>query len=1096
MLELNAQTIEHEFTTMTAEEVDTLYFIPADSQEALERNQVTLEAEFQRMGEQLWEEELLGLDELNVDVDETEGLMEELRDIGVLNEDETIAQIIHGVCPGQNWYPYPHKTLCLLDVFDTLPRLRFSEAQMKMVLWLLKNTGARDVPSFDGFRKVQQHLRDLCSAKVNEHTSDLGNIFSSISLHDLAARDFANPTTAPLITLYPEDVGSGPVSEMWQMPNGRWMEIPQDMLPPSILVNNKRFYIHEIAELEDSRWVIPQLWLMSSGILHAVCYIAQRRQIGDQLMISMACKRIRVPVSKFQVTHLELLARFRSIQFEDSERSLEFAKRIPNVNRQIDDGEDLFTSWWAPWSDDVSGARSKQYQKHINIYGHHINLPGRLLQQQFHVRPISSSPHAGSLEQFKPIVQQVRQSHSKPIRTLNASTGRPCGLRLFIPDLPADNPQQSEEASHIGHMALLKCRNCKPGECGIFRATAEGYEDFYKTGTPRNVHEIRSCVLEQIKLASFGVKDPVESLQTKTGVKDKIAQHWIDILLAEARKRQQATPSHCRTEISNDLLAWLNSQTAQPYNPLLDVPFLDPSQDTLVEILHTILLGVEKYGWHNLHSNWDEKQRETFATRLQSTNIQGLNVPPIRAEYMMQYRNALIGKHFKTLIQTAAFHVYGLVTESQFRLVRALGELGAVLWISEIDDIEVYLGDLTVLIDNVLDAFADIDPSKILVKIKLHMLIHLPSQIRRRGPAVRFSTEVDEAFNAVFRLCSVLSNHQAASRDICQKLADLDRVKHMITGGLWQDNGVWVAAGSEVKSLLATTPVLQSHMGWSSQATWMPGVVQGEPSAKDLDGRRTRRRVSSRLTETPLHTSRNPSLIPLPSESHWVKGVQTTSVTGNKCTPGSWVVCRYSHKDQQSGISRDQGIIGKIVSLYIPEAFGSSGQGVVVLREYSVGEVLHHRLHMPVLRPSSDSSLLVICSKDIQFEINVQHDCEHAGCRADGVEFRIQERKQSQSTRKTMVHCYSTDSVFLINMHALHNARLVRKFLPRQLIKPQHLYKDRRERHARFGAELVVTQAAKRAETNRKAAETRARKQAQKDSLAQQAQYAFEPPQK
>lgn len=118
---------------------------------------------------------------------------------------------------------------------------------------------------------------------------------------------------------------------------------------------------------------------------------------------------------------------------------------------------------------------------------------------------------------------------------------------------------------------------------------------------------------------------------------------------------------------------------------------LDPSRDTLVEILHTILLGIEKYAWYELHSNWTPAQRDLFTVRLQSTSIDGLNVPPIRAAYMMQYRNGLIGKHFKTLMQTTIFHIQDIVTPDQFTLIRAMGELGPLLWASTIDDLEAYL---------------------------------------------------------------------------------------------------------------------------------------------------------------------------------------------------------------------------------------------------------------------------------------------------------------------------------------------------------------------------------------------------------------------
>lgn len=57
-------------------------------------------------------------------------------------------------------------------------------------------------------------------------------------------------------------------------------------------------------------------------------------------------------------------------------------------------------------------------------------------------------------------------------------------------------------------------------------------------------------------------------------------------------------------------------------------------------------------------------------------------------------------------------------------------------------DVSLNQKDLQMLIGNVLDVFANIDTSKILIKIKLHVLVHLPKHIRHRRPAVYFSTEI------------------------------------------------------------------------------------------------------------------------------------------------------------------------------------------------------------------------------------------------------------------------------------------------------------------------------------------------------------------
>jgi hypothetical protein len=47
-------------------------------------------------------------------------------------------------------------------------------------------------------------------------------------------------------------------------------------------------------------------------------------------------------------------------------------------------------------------------------------------------------------------------------------------------------------------------------------------------------------IKKQILAACLGVQDAVEKLQTVIGIKNKIAQHWIDILVVKAREKQAA----------------------------------------------------------------------------------------------------------------------------------------------------------------------------------------------------------------------------------------------------------------------------------------------------------------------------------------------------------------------------------------------------------------------------------------------------------------------------------------------------------------------------------------------------------------------------
>lgn len=124
-----------------------------------------------------------------------------------------------------------------------------------------------------------------------------------------------------------------------------------------------------------------------------------------------------------------------------------------------------------------------------------------------------------------------------------------------------------------------------------------------------------------------------------------------------------------------------------------------------------------------------------------------------------------------------------------------------------------------------LDIAALIDPSKINSKIKYHLLSHLREDIIRFGPLIGVATEVFECFNAIFRYCSILSNHLAPSRDIAHQLAKQETTKHLLSGGWWKvksASGGWARPGSSVRKYVSTDKVLQTLIGWESDNAPLP----------------------------------------------------------------------------------------------------------------------------------------------------------------------------------------------------------------------------------------------------------------------------------
>ncbi|KAL1683065.1 hypothetical protein EV122DRAFT_202246, partial [Schizophyllum commune] len=925
-------------------------------------------------------------------------LPDELRYFGesssyTILEDNDESGWTSGQPPPETWKPYPNKIGMLLDIIDNLPRLRMSSNQLRIILWLLKECGVQQVPSYDKFRDMQKAVSETCgTTSTDAHTSSLGNHFFTNNVAHSISLDFANPKVARHLNFYPEDCGNGSVSEVWQA--SRWKEFRADELTPMFACGSKRFFIEELCQLDDGSYVIPHLWIIRDKFLCADCSAVTYEPARGWAVVEGPSRSVRA--ERFMWTYHDVVSRIGSAP-KWAPNSPEVPP-MPNQLRNLAPEHDIYVVMVPIWADDVSGNRSKQYNKHMNMYMANSNLPGRLLQQEYFVRFVSTSPHASSPEQFSAVRDQINATQKSPIICFNADTKRECAVILRCPALPADNPQQAEEASHMGGNSNCPCRKCKAGGTFAVKATDEGYHAHHFVGIARSAAEIKLELQKQLDAAMTGVKKRVTALQSASGTKDKVTQRWIDILIdkaCEMKKKRRFS----KDEIVEHLRKWLDAQPGDKMNPLLSISGLDPSQDTPVEILHTILLGVVKYAWYTLHSSWTEEERALFVVRLQSTDIDGLTIAPIRAAYMMQYRNNLIGKDFKTLMQTCAFHVHGISEATdkhpdRFGLVKAIGELGAVLWQHEISNMEQYLSDLEVLTANVLDAFDTVDCKKIIYKIKIHMLPHLIEDVRRFGPAIRNSTEVFEGFNAVFRLCSVLSNRRAPSRDIARKFSSMDRVKHILSGGYWKEAGVWVQGGSGVRDVLETMPTIQRHLGWVPSRPSRAGEILPAAMAAGF------RKWSQTACATEAKSDR------FPADSQWRGALAVISRLGDVCEPGSWIFATIGERSE----------VGRIKEILLPASPQTHPCGIILLERFVLGQDRHPDFGCPVLRRASvdQHAFLQVDPENISFIFSAQHDCRSVGCEATKVVTERQERHETTREQRRLQH--ADDDHFVVNM--------------------------------------------------------------------------------
>ncbi|KAJ7495328.1 hypothetical protein FB451DRAFT_1387366 [Mycena latifolia] len=900
------------------------------------------------------------------------------------------------------WDPYPSKMMFLLDTLDNLPRQRVSNSLMKVFLWILRESGARDVPSLDALRKVQANVHTQGGVPTIPWTSSKGNVFHLNDIRTMIAKDYANPLTRELLHFYSE-IPDGPISEAWHAQKWR-REIDRDALTPMIVDGHRHFYVNELARLRNGSFIIPLCWVISKGEMHAGALAVSVNEHGTACVEN--AKEIFIRAADLCDNFFDLqFKKLLPVAWDELSVAAGYSSKMPNPLRALANGRPMYTSPVDLFFDDVSGNRSKSWNKHYNCYCTHRNLPRRILQQEFHTHFVSTSPHASSPEQFEGIKSLITSTHTSPISVYDQNNGQEAAIRLFINTGPSDNPMGSEMTGHIG-------------------AKDADFHSMFEEGLPRTAAETLDELHQQVELACLGVKAAVEARQTDTGVKDAYTNHWINDLLRHSRELKKGDPNLDSAEIVTQLMDWVKASESTIYNPFLSMMGFDVAKDTPIEILHTILLGILKYAWHTTHTSWNPANKATYTQRLQATDTVGLSIPSIRADYIMQFANSLIGRQFKQVAQTCVFQMYDLTDSLQFSAWKAMGELLPLLWYPEIDNMDQYLADVETAVSNVLDLFSMLDPTKILAKNKLHIMTHTKADILRHGPLLGVQTEAFEGYNAIFRFCSIFSNHLAPSRDIAHQLARQEGLKHRLTGGWWlAATGNWKRAGTAVRDFLSERPILQALLGWTSPALREQGSVKLQP-LKRTKGVPTPPRKQFKLSETDAAKAINIASYKI--DSVWQRCINVVSKSRDICPVSSWVYV-ISPVTNTPTLGR------------INDIFTSESSSIIILDVFRISDERHPVFNLPKLsRRQGEQTLLIVPSTNVQFIFNVQHDCYSAKCTASGIRAKMQERVKSAITESFVEH--QPLEQFLVNTTAFHNAHLLRRCLPRSAWAPVPMF--------------------------------------------------------
>ncbi|KAH9040605.1 hypothetical protein EDB84DRAFT_1436749 [Lactarius hengduanensis] len=963
------------------------------------------------------------------------------------------------------WYPWPdmivgyyvahkfhafaHLSLqsCTLDIVMHLPRSPFSIRQLDVMNWLLSANGISGTRSTSSMHRLNKTLHDMCGIRTLPYDGALGNRFYVNSLEDIIAQVSRWQILACGLHLrfYPEDTG-GQVSEYWHAHH--W---GQDANP-----------MH-VTPMATSAIVMPSRWFIRNRVIHAVAWtLRPYHDVSSDHIAGWIVEEYNNVV----VSQSEFLIPFASWGASDMTTSLPDPKRILGSLLDPTGGIQEWTrtdpatgNYWHGmahgarvvcfpiwlYCDDVSGNLSKKWNKHNSFLFSAAGLPRALIQQEYNIHFLCTSNLAPPLEMLDGIVMQLEEAWKTGVWAWDCALEERTLVIPFIAGLLGDNPMQSGKY-------LCRICNVKGAEKGVGHPqgaenpSSQGERDgpapdesltaagsdgdsvsagpsaprvrkkkeetmqemvdrtarFVQAGELRTKAETLKKIEEIVQSARYiGNQTTIKELKTNSGIKDSFLESFLDRLHLSYKG---LSGNLAKQSALNNCLATLPQNIT---NPVWRIEGLDPHSDTPVEVLHTVLLGFVKYFWCDaiqFQIGRSAAQRDLLKTQLNSFNVSGLQIPPLAGHLLV-----------------APFVLYDLVLPACFDAWVSLSNLIPLIWQLVIQDIDDYIDCLEIAIKDFLMRTAKWSP-RWFNKPKFHILLHLPTHVRRFGPAILFATEPFESFNAIIRAKSIHSNCLAPSHDIALAFAHANRVRHLLSGGRHHvcpgeefgryscsfdslstpahvamsgvsldagEAGVWRRGAPAPLRLIEEHAVIRSYLGLDGQSN---SNRFGTCTHDKSEARSYRQTNAYRYFPAVLER------LSVATNSHvqeWLTATNTSMVlmNGDACQVNSWVLIDPPHAEGQRRTV----------------AQASQPDAILLQRANISWDASAQLYRMPAVILTDDWELLRIT--DILSAVNVQHRCYNHGCKASGVEYIYQERQVTTQIRRVVEHINPSDCV-------------------------------------------------------------------------------------
>ncbi|KAL0092580.1 C2H2-type zinc finger transcription factor [Phycomyces blakesleeanus] len=337
---------------------------------------------------------------------------------------------------------------------------------------------------------------------------------------------------------------------------------------------------------------------------------------------------------------------------------------------------------------------------------------------------------------------------------------------------------------------------------------------------PTSLYPCRICYVE-LQRKVENLKD--EDYYTKRH-KNRTKQHYI-----------AAAPSLDKLIVIPDISLIYDKHTAEFLrfkntitHILLDLQSFDPLQDTPVEILHVILLGIAEYLINDLVNSVLVKKDELRQLMGYLKNYEQSKGMSQKFTRLLSGCGSYLGRDYKCLIQILLVILVikftgNPVLKNITPCFIQLGQLCSLVFVRAIEsDLETYIHEVDTAVKGLIKQLLVYDKNCELnghnpytSKLKAQLLTHLPDNIRRFGTPLHFEMEKGEQFNKHIREHLFHTNKLNTSKDIGLKFAKQTMMRHILDGGSWPiENGLRLSCGKGVKAYIDNTASV--HKFWNS----------------------------------------------------------------------------------------------------------------------------------------------------------------------------------------------------------------------------------------------------------------------------------------